>query len=291
MSLMEQLLAALPGTECGQCGHAGCRPYAEALAGGETQVDACAPGGSAGRVALSRILGLPAPVSLAEALAPFPASLVAKVDEAACIGCAKCLPACPVDAIVGASRQLHQVLTTACTGCGLCLPPCPVDCIQLDSRDQPSLPTLETPAAARILAAPGQACTQCGACQPVCPESLAPQAMYARLLALQAPAALLPELTACTRCGACDLACPSEIPLSAWFTQGRLIAEEADARLREGQRAANASARRQARTLKPAPRQSGFPDLARLDVVTAREELAGLLERGPGAADLPVGLP
>ena len=287
MSLTEQLLAALPGTECGQCGHAGCRPYAEALAGEETGVDACAPGGPAGRMALSRILGLPTQVSLAEALAPFPAGLVAKVDEAACIGCTKCLPACPVDAIVGASRQLHQVLAVACTGCGLCLPPCPVDCIQLGPRDQPSLPTLETPAAVRILASPGLACTQCSACEPVCPESLAPQQMHARLYSLQEPEALLPALTACTRCGACDRACPSEIPLSAWFTQGLLIAKEAHARVGEGQRAAEASARRQARTLKPAPRQSGFPDLARLDMETAREELAGLLQRSTGDAGQP----
>lgn len=279
MSLKEQLLAALPGTQCGQCGYAGCQPYADALAAGDAGVDACPPGGAAGRMVLSRLLGLPAQASLAEALAPYPANLVARVDEAACIGCAKCLPACPVDAIVGAARVLHQVLADACTGCGLCLPPCPVDCIQLNPRVQPTLPTLDTPAAARILAAPGQVCTQCNACQPACPESLAPQQMHAHLLSLREPEALLPALSACTQCGACDLACPSQIPLSDWFAQGLLVAREAGMRRREGQRAAEANVRQQVRSLNPVPRQSGFPDLARLDLETARQELAGLLNR------------
>lgn len=282
MSLMERLTAALPGTQCGQCGQPGCRPFAEALAAGEAAVDACEPAGAAGRASLSRILGLPARPSLTDALAPFPMRLVASVEEPACIGCTKCLPACPVDAIIGAPRQLHQVLGDACTGCGLCLPPCPVDCIQLEPREQPNLPALDMPDAVRILAAPGEPCTHCDACQPVCPEALSPREMHARLLALEEPEELLPALNACTRCAACDLACPSHIPLSTWFAHGRLVAQEADARRRESRRAEEASARRQTRMRKPAPRQSGFPDLARLDAATARQELAGLLERSAG---------
>ena len=279
MSLSDRLLAALPGTQCGQCGYAGCRPFADALAGGDAQVEACAPAGAFEHTTLRRMLNLPAQPTLAEALAPFNPRRVAKVDESACIGCTKCLPACPVDALIGAPRQMHQVLGEACTGCGLCLPPCPVDCIELEPRDASVPDLLDTPEAERIRAAPGTACTHCGACLPVCPESLMPVEMLTPLVTLQGLETLSPALNACTGCGECDRVCPSAIPLSAWFVHGRRIASEAEVRMRESQRAAAASARRQRRTLKPPPRQSGFPDLAQLDAATAREELATLLDR------------
>jgi electron transport complex protein RnfB len=129
-SLVERIDALLPQTQCGQCRYPGCRPYAAAIASGAAEIDRCPPGGEATVRALAALLDR-APRALDSAFgAPKPAQ-VAWIDEARCIGCARCLPACPVDAIVGASRQMHTVIAAQCTGCELCLPPCPVDCIEL----------------------------------------------------------------------------------------------------------------------------------------------------------------
>lgn len=128
--LVARIDALLPQTQCGQCQYAGCRPYAAAIAAGEADINRCPPGGEATVRALAALLDRPAN-------APDPAYGVQKppqvawIDEERCIGCARCLPACPVDAIVGASRQMHTVIAAQCTGCELCLPPCPVDCIEL----------------------------------------------------------------------------------------------------------------------------------------------------------------
>lgn len=128
--LADRLDALLPQTQCTRCGYAGCRPYAEALAAGEADIDQCPPGGAATAAALAAVLGRAAkPVNPAYGVEGPP--LVAVIDESACIGCAKCLPACPVDAIVGARRQLHTVIADECSGCELCIAPCPVDCIAL----------------------------------------------------------------------------------------------------------------------------------------------------------------
>jgi electron transport complex protein RnfB len=138
-SLAEQLDARLPQTQCTRCGYAGCRPYAEAVASGQADFDQCPPGGSATAADLAALLGRPAkPVNPAFGVESPPR--VAVIDESACIGCAKCLPACPVDAIVGARRQLHTVLASQCSGCELCLPPCPVDCITLTPTHAQPLP-------------------------------------------------------------------------------------------------------------------------------------------------------
>jgi electron transport complex protein RnfB len=126
--LVDRIDALLPQTQCAQCGHPGCRPYAAAIAAG-APIDQCPPGGAALVAALADLLGRTPPRETRFSAAP-PAQL-ATIDESRCIGCALCLPACPVDAIVGAPRFLHTVLDTHCTGCGLCLPPCPVDCIRL----------------------------------------------------------------------------------------------------------------------------------------------------------------
>ena len=129
-SLVERIDALLPQTQCGQCRYPGCRPYAAAIASGAAEIDRCPPGGEATVRALAELLDrAPRPLD-PEFGVPKPAQ-VAWIDEARCIGCARCLPACPVDAIVGASRQMHTVITRQCTGCELCLPPCPVDCIEL----------------------------------------------------------------------------------------------------------------------------------------------------------------
>ncbi len=133
MSLRElaaRVDALLPQTQCTKCGFSGCRPYADAIASGVADIDQCPPGGDEGVGRLARLLGRE-PKRLNPANGAFRAPQVAAIDEAACIGCAKCIQACPVDAIVGASKWMHTVVASWCTGCELCLPPCPVDCIAL----------------------------------------------------------------------------------------------------------------------------------------------------------------
>jgi electron transport complex protein RnfB len=122
--------ALLPQTQCGRCQFAGCRPYAEAIAAGEADINRCPPGGDATIRALAALLRRePRPLD-PEVGQPQPRQ-VAWIDDARCIGCARCIPACPVDAIVGAQKLAHTVIADHCTGCELCLPPCPVDCIDL----------------------------------------------------------------------------------------------------------------------------------------------------------------
>ena len=129
--LVERIDSLLPQTQCAQCRYPGCRPYAEAIARGEAEIDRCPPGGDATVRALAELLDRePRRLDPAYARAGA-ANVVAWIDEERCIGCARCLPACPVDAIVGAPRYTHTVLAGACTGCELCLAPCPVDCIVL----------------------------------------------------------------------------------------------------------------------------------------------------------------
>lgn len=119
----------LPQWQCGRCGVTGCRPFAEALVAGHAGVHGCTPGGAPLARRLAAALGATADP---HAERPPAAPLVARVVEEDCIGCTRCLRACPVDAIVGARGQLHGVLGPLCTGCGLCLPVCPTDCIVLE---------------------------------------------------------------------------------------------------------------------------------------------------------------
>ena len=128
VELVERIDRLLPQTQCGQCGFEGCRPYAEALARGAAGIDQCPPGGDAGARALARLLGVPASPYDRDRGEHQP-GIVAVIVEADCIGCTKCIQACPVDAIVGASKLMHTVIAPLCTGCELCVPPCPVDCI------------------------------------------------------------------------------------------------------------------------------------------------------------------
>ncbi|MBY5991915.1 electron transport complex subunit RsxB [Ferrimonas balearica] len=126
--MVEQIEQALPQTQCGQCGYPGCRPYAEAIAKGEAPINRCPPGGEATIEKLADMLGVePEPLDADADSRP----KVAFIIEADCIGCTKCIQACPVDAIVGTGKQMHTVIADQCTGCDLCVEPCPVDCIEM----------------------------------------------------------------------------------------------------------------------------------------------------------------
>jgi electron transport complex, RnfABCDGE type, B subunit len=127
-TLIDTINALLPQTQCGQCSFEGCRPYAEAIALGVADINQCPPGGDDGIHDLANLLGIPAKPLNTEFGMHNPPS-VAFIVEQDCIGCAKCIAACPVDAILGAAKFMHTVIASECTGCELCIAPCPVDCI------------------------------------------------------------------------------------------------------------------------------------------------------------------
>lgn len=124
--IVEELDAILPQTQCGQCGYPGCKPYAQAIANGD-DINKCPPGGDAVMRQLADRMGIE-PKALEGEEKP---KLIAFIREDECIGCTKCIQACPVDAIMGATRQMHTVITNECTGCELCVAPCPTDCIDM----------------------------------------------------------------------------------------------------------------------------------------------------------------
>ncbi|KTB57273.1 (4Fe-4S)-binding protein [Pseudomonas viridiflava ICMP 13104] len=128
VELVQRIDALLPQTQCGKCGHSGCQPYADGIAGGEA-INKCPPGGEETIAQLADLLSVPTlPLDTERGSAP---AQVAFIREAECIGCTKCIQACPVDAIVGAARLMHTVIIDECTGCDLCVAPCPVDCIEM----------------------------------------------------------------------------------------------------------------------------------------------------------------
>ncbi len=127
--LSNRINALLPQTQCGKCNYTGCQPYAEAISRGEADINLCPPGGDETIKHISSLLGRdykPMDSEYAQQQ-----SYVALIDEQLCIGCVKCIKACPVDAIIGAAKQMHTVINKACTACELCISPCPVDCIQM----------------------------------------------------------------------------------------------------------------------------------------------------------------
>ena len=136
-TLVDTLDALLPQTQCGRCGYDACRPYAQALAAGECDLNRCPPGGVETIGALAAALGRPAR-ALDPDCGPAPPPQRAWIDPEVCIGCTKCIQACPVDAIVGVGKRLHGVIADECNGCGLCVAPCPVDCIHLPPQPEPS---------------------------------------------------------------------------------------------------------------------------------------------------------
>jgi electron transport complex protein RnfB len=131
-TLADRIEDLLPQTQCTKCGYPACRPYAEAIAAGSASYNQCPPGGAEGVARIAELLGKPVipinPVHGLERERP-----VAVIDESACIGCTLCIQACPVDAIVGAAKQMHTIIASLCTGCDLCVPPCPVDCIDMQA--------------------------------------------------------------------------------------------------------------------------------------------------------------
>lgn len=135
--IVDKIDTILPQTQCGQCGFAGCRPYAEAIASGEADINRCPPGGETVILALADLLGVD-PKPLDEEVGEEKSRMVAFIDEPICIGCTLCLQACPVDAICGAAKQMHTIIESECTGCELCVEPCPVDCIAM-------IPVTESP--------------------------------------------------------------------------------------------------------------------------------------------------
>ena len=129
-AIVDAVNKLLPQTQCGKCGFHGCRPYAEAIVAGNAEINQCPPGGNSTILQLARLLGTRA-VPLNPEFGKESPKKVAYIEEQLCIGCVKCIQACPVDAIIGAPKQMHTVITQECTGCELCVEPCPVDCISM----------------------------------------------------------------------------------------------------------------------------------------------------------------
>lgn len=137
--LVNEIDALLPQTQCGQCSYSGCLPYAQAVSEGEAEINRCPPGGVKTLLALATLLEKNPEPFVEEMQKQEKSALTAYIRESECIGCTKCIQACPIDAIIGAPKQLHIIIAQECTGCGLCLAPCPVDCIDM----LPSRPNYE----------------------------------------------------------------------------------------------------------------------------------------------------
>lgn len=222
--VVEKINACLPQTQCAQCGHPGCRPYAVAIAAGEA-INRCPPGGEAAIKQLAQLLGQET-VALDSNFGEEQIPKIAKIREQECIGCTLCIQACPVDAIIGATQLMHVVLQDICTGCDLCLEPCPVDCI--DMVDGPSAEQQSVSSANKIdpaflnaapITSPHQACIRCGFCEEKCPKNLAPQELFWQRNNSDALALL--DLDSCIECRICDRICPSDIPLTDYFVNAK----------------------------------------------------------------------
>ncbi|MGB0693371.1 MAG: electron transport complex subunit RsxB [Pseudomonadales bacterium] len=209
-AIVQHINQVLPQTQCAQCGYPGCLPYAEAVAAGAA-INLCPPGGDETVTVLAALLGRE-PEPLSDPAAP----VVAVIREADCIGCTLCLPACPVDAIIGSAQTMHTVMASECTGCELCLDPCPVDCIDLvpapATEPVPAFPDFE------------MNCINCGFCETACPRDLQPQQLFHERERSAALEQL--DLSACIECYKCDRVCPSELPLTLTFKAARIRGQQ-----------------------------------------------------------------
>ncbi len=142
MPTVDEIDALLPQTQCGECGYAGCRPYAAALAANLAAVNLCPPGGVATMKALGRLLDIDVTFEIDTMQQKTRPKALAFIREAECIGCTKCIQACPVDAIIGTAKNMHTILPDECTGCGLCIEPCPVDCIDIKEQSMDAEPAI-----------------------------------------------------------------------------------------------------------------------------------------------------
>ncbi len=136
--IVEQIDELLPQSQCGQCGYPGCKPYAEAVGNQGEAINKCAPGGEQTMLRIAALLNVEPQSIDGDEAEKHPEKKIAWIDESNCIGCTKCIQACPVDAIVGSTRAMHTVITDLCTGCDLCVAPCPTDCIEM--RPVPTTP-------------------------------------------------------------------------------------------------------------------------------------------------------
>lgn len=238
--LVNRINHLLPQTQCAQCGYAGCRPYAEAMAKGDA-INKCPPGGEATIQALAGLLGRDTPPPDPAFGVETPPSL-AVIREDECIGCTLCVAACPVDAILGAQQQMHTVIASACTGCDLCREPCPVDCIDLVIQESPARPDHHQATAP---------CINCGDCASVCPKDLQPQLLFRYRENVEQARNL--RLDDCIECQRCDQVCPSGIPLTAAF---RVTKSTARALAHNRQAAKEAETRYLARESRQSERQA-----------------------------------
>ncbi len=224
-SIVDDVNRLLPQTQCAQCGFPGCRPYAEAIVSGEA-INLCPPGGQETVETLASLLGREQ-TSL-EHDTRHEAATIARIREAECIGCTLCLPACPVDAIIGAPQRIHSVIEKNCTGCDLCLEPCPVDCIDMiEVVEAPAQvntnPAVKTNKPA-INAAQKTECIGCDLCEYRCPRDLAPQALYWERRSIDRLEAL--GLDDCIECQLCDKVCPSQLPLTQIFADAKTLSKQ-----------------------------------------------------------------
>jgi electron transport complex protein RnfB len=208
--VVDSINLLLPQTQCGQCGYAGCLPYSEAIAAGDS-INKCPPGGEQTIQHLAELLGrdkIPLTSDLTEI------EHLVVIREPECIGCTLCIQACPVDAIIGAPQMTHTVIPELCTGCDLCIEPCPVDCIDIHEPG-PTSSVESWPEPDPMQAS--QPCINCTYCSEACPVQLLPQRLLWHIEARQFQH--LPELDIadCIECRVCDAVCPSNLPLTQRF--------------------------------------------------------------------------